>query len=713
MSGRRLAGALSLLLIGGFALAAAPSGFGVVEAYPLGGAAGQGGPVFRGLALLLGLLLGWGIPGVSIALLTNPAIGGYRLLSRALGLGIGYILTTGLVHALVFGHAPGRGALLMLLALPCLAAVGRQAQGEGDASVRALVPVLVAAFAMALLTALLWPKLRHEGMNGDGSEAYELSRSLEAHGLPHWEMEGAPSPGRFGTPTTVPYFTGAYVVYAEMMILGRGELAVRLPFVWSVVLLAAAAFGLSRSRGRLAWGYVIAVAAVFVIWNAFYVGYDPPFDIAEPAGTDALTIALWLCGFHELMTGMPAAGVAFMVMAAGTTYSAPVLTGLALAALWVFDRERARVATRRALVAALVLTPALALYGWRAGDWPDWVRQFRAEYWDDLVEAGRRVPWPPFLAKTLLLTGGLPLVILFRARRLSPSSRILAIVGFAYLTIVLAGSYKNLHYIMPVAWVLLAPALEASGPWLRASSLAILATVFAFSWPTDPGISAQTARLGREACVVGLDYEAAALAAEPVYEVLTSPSAEPRFGLSKHTFVRYGLDLGGRDCVLGLSRVAPLDAQVLFDDGVALWTRDLNRFVRWRFAPMTLPSSRLFPRLSFAGADADATRWPPSIDLTQAPGSWLRIGAGGPDLRLLVPVGAQGDGEVAVRFSRRPESVAEVTVNGRRGEVQPDPLSPTRLRIRGAMHAGWSLLELRGGGSLSPLGIEVGSQREK
>ena len=115
----RLYGGMSLGLLGAYAIA-----LGDLQPFPLGGGEGEGGLLLRALALLLGLVLGWGVPGISLALLTSRRLEGAALLTRALGLGIGYIGLTGVAYAALTGHAPHRDAFLALLSVPCaLAAV--------------------------------------------------------------------------------------------------------------------------------------------------------------------------------------------------------------------------------------------------------------------------------------------------------------------------------------------------------------------------------------------------------------------------------------------------------------------------------------------------------------------------------------------------------------------------------------------------------------
>ena len=183
MSRLRSYGAFSLLLLAAYTVAmwaaseAAGVSFGALEPWPLGGGPGIAGRPARALSLLLGLGLGWGVPGLCLALLTDARLVGASLLARGVGLGYGYVLATSLAHAVLVGHAPGASyACLALLALPPLACfAGRDA----GAPIRDRLPLAAAALSAALVIPL-WPKLAHEGLSGDGTEAYELARSLPA-----------------------------------------------------------------------------------------------------------------------------------------------------------------------------------------------------------------------------------------------------------------------------------------------------------------------------------------------------------------------------------------------------------------------------------------------------------------------------------------------------------------------------------------------------
>src|SRR5207247_2206553 len=183
-------------------------------------------------------------------------------------------------------------------------------------------------FAIGALTVITWPKLAHESLNGDGSEAYEIARSLESHPLPRWDMQRWEGPGRFGTPAGNPFLTNAYLAWSGMAILGRGELAARLPLIPALVIVTVVAGGLVSRTGRSGWAYLVAVSSVYLLWNAYYVGYEPTFtDLAEPAATDTLMIALWLAGFAEIVAGATWIGVGSRLLGAFGLFSAPARAG--------------------------------------------------------------------------------------------------------------------------------------------------------------------------------------------------------------------------------------------------------------------------------------------------------------------------------------------------------------------------------------------------
>lgn len=511
----RVFGLASLALLG--ACAAIPGSF------PLGGEA-AGSAVGRGLALSLGLLLGWGVPGLPLAFLAGGSEDASRLLGRALGLGFAWIFASGLTHAVLIGGAPGRPAWIILLALPSAALVLRPA-GSGAADRAA--PAAAAAFmTMLLLAAWQWPGLHGAAFDGDGVEVHELSRSLDARSLPYWDLESPEPGGRFGIPVVVPFWTGAYLTHAAAAVLGRGELAARLPFASSLVLAAALSLGFVRKRGAAAAAYAAAAAALFTL----RVG--APADLASPGGLDALTIAVWLAGLREFAEGSPRTGAAFLVLASGVTYAAPVLGALALLFMLAYAPERGRAALRGAVPAALLTAAVVAVIGWITGSWPEWLRQILTEYVDDYVRAGGRDPAWRTILDLLLATGFLPLAIPFAWKKLDAMERTLASTGLAYLAIILCASEKSFHYISPLPWIFLPPALASAAERTRTAACALLAAAFAFFRLGAVDAGRESAELGRASCSLDKDYERVVLA------------ADRNLPGGKHVFVRYALDLG-------------------------------------------------------------------------------------------------------------------------------------------------------------------------
>jgi hypothetical protein len=682
----KLLGAGSLLLLGLYVVAV-----GVQEPWPLGGpATAPSGLGARAAALALGLSLGWGVPGLCLAQLVDPRLGGARCLARAFALGVGYILATGLAYATVMGHAPGRWALLALLSAPAWACLFRRAPPLDDAGPRW---ILGAVLAMAALVSLLWGKLATESLNGDGTEAFELARSLREHPLPYWDLERSGGQGRFGTPLVNPFLTNSYFVSAEMALLGPGELAARLPIVPAAVLCAVAVAGLFPAAGRSGWTYLAAVTALWLLWNSYYVGYEPAFtDLAEPAASDMLMVALWLAGLLEIGRGSNALGVGFLLLASGILYSAPVLAAVLLFRLRGADLARGQ----RALVAwtlgLLGIALAALAYGAASGLLGTWIERLREEYWYDLVDTRRRTSSWWMLALSLLMTGGLPLATVWRRRLLAPVSRAALETAGAYLAIVLLHSYKNLHYLAPLPHLLALPALEATGARARALACAVLAVAFTASWPDQRQMHRENAELGAVSCVDGLDYEGASLAGGVVYDAFSRPGEDAwRFAVGKHTFVRYALELGRPDaCRFRLSST-PQEGWILVARGQASFSvRDLDEYVSWRFRQPPIPESWLFRRSPQPALKPEARSWQGSYALNAAPGSALVVG--GSPQGLLVPGGPGCRARLRVTGG----ATLRARVNGQlASELHAGEGSDFGLETSGSpWRAGWNLLQV-------------------
>jgi len=701
-------------VLAAYAAAAAMTGGGFfsAEAFPLGGAAGDGA-VLSGVALLLGLLLGWAIPGIALALLTNGTLTGSALLGRALGLGVGYLFATSLAYGLVAGHAPPRAALLVLLALPNLVLLLRSRRAAPPVSVVPIVPVCAALIVMAMLTAVLWQKVRHEHFSGDGTEIYEWSRSLSDHPLPFWDLEDPSRPGAFGVPVFAS-FAGAPLVQAEMTLIGRGEISARLPFVIALVILAALAAGLATHRSPAGWLLTIAMAGLYVLWHAYYVGNEPPVtDLAESAGTDTLTIALWLAGARELLRGSTRVGITFLALSSVTTMMGPPLAVLTMPLLWVASPERARRAWRWTTLTGAVVLPVLVATVWITGVGPDWWAGFEREFVHDLATAQTRAPEWPLVVQWLISTAALPLLAPFFWRRMSGTSRMLTLVGVGYLAIVLGGQQKTLHYLAPLPWICLVPALELATTRVHLTAVGLLAAACVLSWPSPRPVQRDAVTLGRESCVQGLDYQAAVRGADVVYNAFDRPATGERFSVGAHTFVRYAMDLGGTRCVIGLSPSTPDRAVTIAADPQAhLWTTDIDRFVWWRFHDVAVPSSPLFRlfhvvrRGASPALPTDPVEWSGQIAMDSSQGRALLVEHQTHSVRLLVPVVDPDDATVLVGV-RTTNDQLSITINGAPAPDAQVGSESEGTSLTGPWRRGWNIVEVTGSAPLDLIWITL------
>jgi hypothetical protein len=465
-------------------------------------------------------------------------------------------------------------------------------------------------------------------LNGDGTEAYELARSLDRSRLPHWDLERPAPRGQYGYPAVNPSLTSSHFHHAQMVLLGHGELAARLAFPLALVLGAVLALGLSGRGGPAAIGYVAALVALSALWNAYYVGYEPAFpDLAGLPANDVFMTALWLAGALEIAAGAPAFGVAFLLLASGVLYAAPLLASVALVAFAFL----AGASGRRALWlwgAGLAAALAAALcVGLATHSLPDWIRQIRSEYWRDFVDPARGTPTLPLLGRFLLASGGLPLVALLRLRRLSPMSAALLLASAVYLTLVGLGQAKNLHYLTPLPFLLAPAALEASQARLQAVAAVVVGAALALSWPSPLGVRRDPFLLGRMSCLGGVDLEAAALGGDVLYAAFSRPGGCERFGVGKHTFGRYAIELGGDHCRFRLApQVRPGWVGVAGAEGALKFsTRDIDEYARWRFSRPTAPASLLFPRARCRQLPDREERWAGRHSLADPPGSELLL----------------------------------------------------------------------------------------
>ena len=515
----------------------------------------------------------------------------------------------------------------------------------------------------AVCAAVLWPRLAWDGLNGDGTEAFEIARSLQAHALPHWEIEVADAPARYGIPVAVPYFTGAALAQLPMAVVGPHPLAVRLLMAvalgWSLLLVVAAVPAWSTA----ARVYLVVSVATFVVWISTWVSYDPPFDLAEPAGTNLVTVLFFVLGAWEAMRGAAPVAAALWVSAVMTTAGGPVLLAAAFPALAWLAPARTRPVwwwTMGLGGAALIL---LLVLGLTSGDLPWWRTQIHGEYWGDLFESERRVDAWPIVWRWGLLLGGAPLLILARWREVPPHARLLSLTALGYVVVAVAGAHKSMHYLMPVPLLVWPAAMIVGRPRELAAATLVTAAALAGGWPSRLGPDQTPMALGRDSCVTDLDFETATLASRPVEDALASPRHPDRRGVSRHAWLRHAMTGTTGRCVVALSREVPAGGTLIAQgDQAVVWTADLEAFVAWRFHPAQWVSAWWFPRDQMVPHPVNVREWPDDIDLQQAPGDGLVITSSATEARrLLVP--ADGPSTWVVTLEAEADAArSEVTV---------------------------------------------------
>ncbi|MCH8841147.1 MAG: hypothetical protein IH831_10860, partial [Planctomycetes bacterium] len=372
---------------------------------------------------------------------------------------------------------------------------------------------------------VLFPAQFLQCLTEDGTEAYELARSLRTHALPAWEMEtwelGLPS--RIGTVVVNPSLINSYWSCGLQTLLGDGELAVRLPYwVWWFAIFGVCCHmvrqdsgvrgqgsgfraSLSFPESRIlnpesqiltpCWLPAIPIGLMVLLVNVlftFYVGYNPYMaDLANPGVPDALFTLAILAAFECLRHRDKFGFALSMVLASLVLHAGPVLLVLTLAAAWVFrPMPRSDVRNWSLLSFGLLGLVAVAylIVGAREGVLRTWVETFDVEYLSDyLAPVSRARSGLLFAGYFVLGAGGIGVLGLISAVRGDAWQRTVAAVTLGYLFIVLLSGFKNLHYLgplLPIPLVLTLSARQWGGHWkLCAATSCSLIVCLVLCWP--------------------------------------------------------------------------------------------------------------------------------------------------------------------------------------------------------------------------------------
>ncbi len=388
----------------------------------------------------------------------------------------------------------------------------------------------VGLLAVAAAIVVFFPEQFVQCFNEDGTETYELARSLRQNLLPYWELEtwDWEESGPMGTAVVNPSLVNSYWTCALQVLLGPTagpglELATRLPYWiwWSAIF--AVGCRLLRAEGRSWFAAVPLALTMFLSAElfTFYVGYNAYMaDLANPGVPDALFTLLLLLALDCLLRRDRWGWCAAMTMATAVLYAGPVLMVLTLAAAWIWQPIPRREVFRWGLRGGGLLLLLAAFYlawGWWYGSLAYWIDTLDIEYVNDyLATAPRWKSAPLFAAYFVLGCGGVAAIGLWTAFRQDPWQRTAATTVLAYLAVVLGSGFKNLHYLgpllpIPVILFLLCDAGRQPVAYRRRCWLCTGSTMLciALCWPAARATFTLNRELGQQTTITADSYTTA------------------------------------------------------------------------------------------------------------------------------------------------------------------------------------------------------------
>ena len=467
------------------------------------------------------------------------------------------------------------------------------------------IGILIGAAAVALGIAMFHPEHFLQCFNGDGTEQFELARSLRDHFLPYWEIETTRCSGTYIANPTV---FCSYWTLPWQLLLGEGELASRLPtWLWWLGVFAVSLRMVQGEDTRRAWLPAVVLAlGLFLtsLWYTFYAGYFPYMtDPASPGTLDALFTLCLLLALHCLQQRDCAGWVVWMVLGSLIFYAGTIVLLMTTAAAWFWQPVSRRQLVRAALAGTFVIAGIVTGYlavGCAEGSLEGWWRTLYREGFDKYSAPGPRWPRDPlFLGYFLLGCGGIPAIALFGAFRKRKGdadaawAATVATVTWLYLLFLLGSGHKNLHYLGPLLPIPLilwlrrpgGPTRTVARPWAAPLLAACgLAVSICLSWPAARPVFTLNRQLGAITTFQTDSYEEACRWGRIAWNLYS----EEHFGwpIGKHTWIHYaqldGRLISPRPLVV-TDRTLPLPRYRLVfesDQGIRLYSQDPDQ-TRW------------------------------------------------------------------------------------------------------------------------------------
>ncbi len=326
--------------------------------------------------------------------------------------------------------------------------------------------MLVGLIAVVVMIVAFFPEQFEQCLCEDGTETFELARSLRQHTLPYWELETwqletwGPAPeGRMGTVVVNPSLINSYWTCALQTLVGDNELATRLPYwVWWSAIFGVMLRLITPPDQRGDWLSAVALALVMLlscVLFTFYVGYNPYMaDLANPGVVDALFTLLLLLSFDCLKHHDRAGWVMTVTLASLVLYCGALLFAATCIAAWLCQPIPRKEIVRWGLSGTGALAAVVCfyvVYGAVDGSLPYWFETIDIEYINDYLGGAPRWKSGPLFAGYFVLgCGGIPVLGLLAAWRRDAWQRTVAGATLIYLVVILGSGFKNLHYLGPL-----------------------------------------------------------------------------------------------------------------------------------------------------------------------------------------------------------------------------------------------------------------------
>ena len=459
-------------------------------------------------------------PGLVAALILGRPRSFWEWLLDAFGLSLLLVSVPVAVMQAIAGRSIV-GASFVTVTMMMTAALGLWLYGRAAADAgRAPLIARPSGFAVAtvigvplLFMIATLPKFFWETFNGDGGHMFAATRLLLFKTLPFFEPGIGPIGGWPGINGLAVPFPPSWF----MRLFGESEVAIRLPLLLCLPLLAAAIITVAEagtqtrlrpSETSLVWLSTIAYALT-MCYSATYDPYSS--EVSMPAPQDTLVMIAFLAAVAGHLRGSRVRLVLWSSLALLLSPAVVPLAGASLCAFFVIARGPARRQAMRyglgliCLLAAQTVAPSVlaALGAATGGSEHSGLRLLMRQFGYVALLDVQRFAW------VAIPCGLYPLAVLLAWRRADVETRALLVASAMLFAFFYSMGTVSLHYFVPVMLLPVAAFWRSFGGRLRPGALAAcyaaaIVAVF-FTMPSNTAVADGARRIGERIEIVGFD----------------------------------------------------------------------------------------------------------------------------------------------------------------------------------------------------------------